>query len=33
MANPSKGLGRGLAALLGDDVMPPEEEKPSPFPK
>ena len=27
MANPSKGLGRGLAALLGDDVMTPEEEK------
>ena len=36
MANPSKGLGRGLAALLGDDVMTPEEEKPActcPFPK
>ena len=29
MANPSKGLGRGLAALLGDDVMTPEEEKTS----
>ncbi len=29
MANPSKGLGRGLAALLGDDVMAPEEEKTS----
>ena len=29
MANASKGLGRGLAALLGDDVMTPEEEKTS----
>ena len=29
MANPSKGLGRGLAALLGDDVMTPEEENTS----
>ena len=29
MANPSKGLGRGLAALLGDDVITPEEEKTS----
>ena len=32
MANPSKGLGRGLAALLGDDVMTPEEEKNQPVP-
>ncbi len=37
MANPSKGLGRGLAALLGDDVMTPEDgEQPActcPFPR
>ena len=29
MANPSKGLGRGLAALLGDNVMENPEEKSS----
>ena len=27
MANTSKGLGKGLAALLGDDVIQAQEEK------
>ena len=31
MANTSKGLGKGLAALLGDDVMESGEEKNSLF--
>ena len=31
MANTSKGLGKGLAALLGDDVMDSGEEKNSLF--
>ena len=29
MANTSKGLGKGLAALLGDDVIQAQEEKSS----
>ena len=32
MANPSKGLGRGLAALLGDDVMTPRRGENQPVP-
>ena len=32
MANNPKGLGKGLAALLGDDVIDSQEEKSSLFP-
>ena len=32
MANNAKGLGKGLAALLGDNVMDTSEEKSSLYP-